>query len=51
MSEIWKTRSSKTLLERPPWFDVLVEEVELPEAKWSPIITRFECLTTPQSLR
>ena len=30
MSEIWKTRSLKTLLERPPWFDVLVEEVELP---------------------
>ena len=33
MSEIWKTRSSKTLLERPPWFDVLVEEVELPGGK------------------
>ena len=31
--EIWKTRSTKTLLERPPWFDVLVEEVELPGGK------------------
>ena len=33
MSQLWKTRSSKTLLERPPWFDVLVEEVELPGGK------------------
>ena len=33
MSDIWKTRSSKILLERPPWFDVLVEEVELPDGK------------------
>ena len=33
ISEIWKTRTSKTLLERPPWFDVLVEEVELPGGK------------------
>jgi 8-oxo-dGTP pyrophosphatase MutT (NUDIX family) len=33
MSEIWKTRSCKTLLERPPWFEVLVEEVELPGGK------------------
>ena len=33
MSEIWKTRSSKILLERPPWLDVLVEEVELPGGK------------------
>lgn len=33
MSEIWKTRSTKTLLERPTWFDVLVEEAELPGGK------------------
>ena len=33
MSEIWKTRSSETLLERPPWFEVIVEEVELPGGK------------------
>ena len=33
MSERWKTQSSKILLERPPWFDVLVEEVELPDGK------------------
>ena len=33
MSEIWKTLSSKILLERHPWFDVLVEEVELPGGK------------------
>ena len=30
MSEVWKTISRKVLLERSPWFDVLVEEVELP---------------------
>ena len=30
MSEIWKIRSSETLLNRPPWFEVIVEEVELP---------------------
>ena len=30
MSEIWKTRSTEVLLDRPPWFEVLVEEVELP---------------------
>jgi len=30
MKKIWETRSSKILLERPPWFDVLVEEVKLP---------------------
>ena len=33
MSEIWKTRSTKVLLERPPWFEVFVEEVELPGGK------------------
>ena len=33
MSEIWKTRSCKVLLERIPWFEVLVEEVELPGGK------------------
>ena len=33
MSEIWKTLSSKSLLECPPWFDVFVEEVELPNGK------------------
>ena len=33
MSQLWKIRSSTTLLERPPWFDVLVEEVELPGGK------------------
>ncbi len=33
MSKVWKIRSSTTLLERPPWFDVLVEEVELPGGK------------------
>ena len=33
MSEIWKIRSSETLLERPPWFEVIVEEVELPGGK------------------
>ena len=30
MSEIWKTRSTEVLLDRPPWFEVFVEEVELP---------------------
>ena len=33
MSEIWKTRSCEVLLERLPWFEVLVEEVELPSGK------------------
>ena len=33
MSEIWKTRSCEVLLEQPPWFEVLVEEVELPGGK------------------
>ena len=33
MSKIWKIRTSKILLERSPWFDVLVEEVELPGGK------------------
>ena len=33
MSEIWKIHSRKTLLDRPPWFEVLVEEVELPGGK------------------
>ena len=33
MSEIWKTRSFEVLLDRPPWFEVLVEEVELPGGK------------------
>ena len=33
MSEIWKTRSTEVLLERPPWFEVIVEEVELPGGK------------------
>ena len=33
MSQLWETRSYETLLERPPWFDVLVEEVELPGGK------------------
>ena len=33
MSDTWKTLSRKVLLERPPWFDVLVEEVELPNGK------------------
>ena len=33
MSEIWKTRSCEVLLKRPPWFEVLVEEVELPGGK------------------
>ena len=30
MSKIWKTRSTEVLLKRPPWFEVFVEEVELP---------------------
>ena len=33
MSEIWKTRSCDVLLDRPPWFEVSVEEVELPGGK------------------
>ena len=33
MTEIWKTRSSEVLLVRPPWFEVSVEEVELPGGK------------------
>ena len=33
MSEIWKTRSCEVLLDRPPWFEVSVEEVELPGGK------------------
>ncbi len=33
MSEIWKKRSCEVLLDRPPWFEVSVEEVELPGGK------------------
>ena len=33
MTEIWKTRSSEVLLVRQPWFEVSVEEVELPGGK------------------
>ena len=36
MSEIWKTLSRKVLLERSPWFDVMVEEVELPDGEIVP---------------
>ena len=33
MSEIWKKRSCEVLLDRPPWFEDSVEEVELPGGK------------------
>ena len=33
MSQLWKIRSSTSLLERPPWFNVLVEDVELSGGK------------------
>ena len=45
MSERWKTRSSKILLERPPWFDVLVEEVELPGGK---IVSDYHQIRMPE---
>ena len=45
MSERWKTRSSKILLERPPWFDVLVEEVELPSGK---IVSDYHQIRMPE---
>ena len=32
-SQKWKTRSREVLLKRPPWFEVFVEEVELPEGR------------------
>ena len=33
MSQTWELLSRKVLLERPPWLDVFVEEVELPGGK------------------
>ncbi len=45
MSEIWKTRSFEVLLERPPWFEVLVEEVELPGGK---IVSDYHQIRMPQ---
>ena len=45
MSERWKTQSSKILLERPPWFDVLVEEVELPSGK---IVSDYHQIRMPE---
>ena len=45
MSKIWKTLNRKTLLELPPWFDVLVEEVELPEGK---IVSDYYQIRMPQ---
>ena len=44
MSEIWKTRSFEVLLERDPWFEVLVEEVELPGGK---IISDYHQIRMP----
>ena len=44
MSGIWKTLSSRVLLDRPPWFNVLVEEVELPGGK---IVSDYHQIVMP----